>query len=168
MSALSVGDFEKRLEQYGIERSEEARAVRVGEKETSEQAAIVARYADLFTRPQLEALRDAEEAAEGVARESIARLRLECQEGLVTRELAEQEDELENALLAARVPWDDGELPLRTVVVDIERTLSSEVRHSRRQLLNREGLRDDRVALDVAHVLRAREQGDLHFRTLDP
>ena len=43
MSALSVGDFERRLEQYGIERSEEARAVRVGEKETSEQAAIVAR-----------------------------------------------------------------------------------------------------------------------------
>ena len=61
MSALSVRDFEKRLEQYGIERSEEARAVRVGEKETSEQAAIVARYADLFTREQLDALRTAEE-----------------------------------------------------------------------------------------------------------
>src|SRR4029078_12656310 len=44
-TALSVDEFEGRLERYGIERSEEARAVRVGEKETSEQAAIVARYA---------------------------------------------------------------------------------------------------------------------------
>ena len=35
MSALPVGAFEERLEQYGIERSEEARAVRVGEKELS-------------------------------------------------------------------------------------------------------------------------------------
>ena len=60
MSARSVGEYEARLETYGIERSEEARAVRVGEKETSEQAAIVARYADLFTREQLDALREAE------------------------------------------------------------------------------------------------------------
>ena len=114
MSALSVGEFEARLEQYGIERSEEVRAVRVGEKETSEQAAIVARYADLFTREQLEALRAAEEGSGDAERESVARLRLECQEGLVDRELAELEDELENALLAARVPWDGDELPLRT------------------------------------------------------
>ena len=110
MSALSARDFEHRLEQYGIERSEEARAVRVGEKETSEQAAIVARYADLFTRGQLDALRTAEESASDAERESVARLRLECQEGLVDRELAEREDELENALLAARVPWDGAAL----------------------------------------------------------
>ena len=52
-----------------------------GEKETSEQAAIVARYADLFTRPQLDALREAEEEAGGDARESIARLRLSARRG---------------------------------------------------------------------------------------
>ena len=131
MSALSVREFEGRLEQYGIERSEEARAVRVGEKETSEQAAIVARYAELFTRPQLDALREAEEAAEGHERESIARLRLECQEGLVTRELAEREDELENALLAARVPWDGDELPLRTA----QARLATETDYRRRDAL---------------------------------
>jgi hypothetical protein len=131
VSALSVGEFESRLEQYGIERSEEARAVRVGEKETSEQAAIVARYADLFTRPQLGALHEAEEAAEGVRRESITRLRLECQEGLVTRELAEREDELENALLAARVPWDGDELPLRTA----QARLATETDYRRRDSL---------------------------------
>src|SRR6185312_4076216 len=49
--------------------SEEGRAVRVGEKEVSEQAAIVVRYADLFSREQLRALRDEEEAADGDLRE---------------------------------------------------------------------------------------------------
>ena len=57
-SVLSPTEFEARLEQYLYERSEEWRAVRVGEKETSEQAEIVARYADLFTREQLDALWD--------------------------------------------------------------------------------------------------------------
>ena len=58
-------DFEQRLKQFLFESSEEGRAVRVGEKETSEQAEIVARYADLFTRDQLEALHEAESAAQG-------------------------------------------------------------------------------------------------------
>ena len=55
-------EFESRLRQYIFERSEESRAVRVG-KETSEQAKIVARYADLFSRDQLDALREAEAGA---------------------------------------------------------------------------------------------------------
>ena len=88
--------------------------MRVGEKETSEQAAIVARYADLFTQEQLDALRAAEAAADDAPREAVARLRLTCQDGIVTRELAEDEDALENALLGARVPWDGDELPLRS------------------------------------------------------
>jgi hypothetical protein len=110
---LSVDAFDERLEAYGIERSEEARAVRVGEKETSEQAAIVARYADLFTRDQLSVLEEAEAAVGDDEREAVARLRLTCQDGIVTLELAEREDALENGLLAARVPWDGDELPLR-------------------------------------------------------
>ena len=68
--------------------------MRVGEKETSEQAAIVARYADLFTQEQLDALRAAEAAAGDAQREAVARLRLTCQDGIVTRELAEDEDAL--------------------------------------------------------------------------
>jgi hypothetical protein len=114
VSVLDVGGFEKRLQAYAIERSEEARAVRVGEKETSEQAAIVARYADLFTREQLAALDDAEETASESEGEAVARLRLTCQEGIVTAALAEREDALENALLAARVAWDGEELPIRS------------------------------------------------------
>ena len=57
---LSPDAFEEGLGAYLFERSEEARAVRVGEKETSERAAIVARHAHLFTRGQLEVLREAE------------------------------------------------------------------------------------------------------------
>jgi hypothetical protein len=65
MEIRTPQEFEERLARFLFERSEEARAVRVGEKETSEQAAIVARYEDLFTREQYAALREAEEAAEG-------------------------------------------------------------------------------------------------------
>ena len=111
MTHLAPDAFEERLAAYLYERSEEARAVRVGEKETSEQAAIVARYADLFTREQLEKLRTAE-AEHGDER--IARLRLACEGGLVTRELATRQDELENELLAARVRWKAEDLPLRS------------------------------------------------------
>jgi hypothetical protein len=114
VTALGIAAFAERLEAFGIERSEEARAVRVGEKETSEQAAIVAHYADLFTREQLETLREAEAEAADEEREAVARLTLTCQEGIVTRVLAVREDALENGLLAARVPWDGDELPLRS------------------------------------------------------
>ncbi len=53
-ASQAANGFELRLSDYVYERSEEARAVRVGEKETSDQAAIVARYRDLFTRTVLE------------------------------------------------------------------------------------------------------------------
>jgi hypothetical protein len=107
-------DFEQRLKQFLYESSEEGRAVRVGEKETSEQAEIVARYADLFTRDQLEALHEAESAAAGEEQEQLYRLRKVCEGGIVAAELVEREDELENRQLAARLVFRDEELPLRT------------------------------------------------------
>ncbi len=109
---LSPTEFEEQLERYLFERSEEWRAVRVGEKEVSEQAEIVRRYADLFSREQLESLRDAEEAA-GRRAERLYRLRKTCEGGLVAAELAEREDELENRFLAARVTFQGEEMPLR-------------------------------------------------------
>ena len=145
----AVDAFERRLDAFLQDRSEEARAVRVGEKETSEQAAIVARYADLFTRDQLEALLEAEDGATETERESVTRLRLTCQEGIVTRELAEREDELENALLGARVPWDGDELPLRSA----QARLAVEADYARRDALGRAtldvstGFNDERRAL---------------------
>jgi hypothetical protein len=111
---LDASGFEEILSRYVFERSEEARAVRVGEKETSEQAAIVARYADLFTREQHEALRDEEERSRGEPRERLVRLREACASGVVTAELAEAVDELENAILAYRLEFDGEQMPLRT------------------------------------------------------
>jgi hypothetical protein len=112
-SVLSPTEFQSRLERYLYERSEEWRAVRVGEKEVSEQAEIVRRFADLFSREQLESLREAEEAAAGDDRELLYRLRKTCESGLAAAQLAEREDELENRLLAERVTWDGEEMPLR-------------------------------------------------------
>src|SRR3954451_24457106 len=111
-SILSPTDVQRQLEKYMFERSEEGRAVRVGEKETSEQAEIVRRYADLFSREQLEALREVEEAA-GEERELLYRLRKTCEGGLVSGALVEKEDELENRLLAERVTFRGEEMPLR-------------------------------------------------------
>jgi hypothetical protein len=107
-------EYEERLERYLFERSEEWRAVRVGEKEVSEQAEIVRRYADLFTREQLDALQDAETRAGGEERELLYRLRKTCESGLISAQLAEREDELENRLLAERVTFHGEEMPLRT------------------------------------------------------
>ena len=114
-AVLRPADYESRLQRYLFERAEEGRAVRVGEKEVSERAEIVARYAELFTREQLEALRRAEdESSGGDERERLYRLRKTCEAGLISAELAAREDALENAILAARVEFKDEELPLRT------------------------------------------------------
>lgn len=107
-------EYEERLARYLFERSEEGRAVRVGEKETSEQAAIVERYRDLFSTGQVDVLREAEAAADGDERERLYRLRKTCEAGIIAGELAAREDELENRILAARVEWRGEELPLRT------------------------------------------------------
>ena len=117
MSVTAVrtpAEYEAELRRYLFERAEEGRAVRVGEKEVSERAEIVARYRDLFTREQLEALKEAEGGKTGVERERVYRLRKTCESGLVDIELSEREDALENAILAARVDYRGEELPLRS------------------------------------------------------
>jgi hypothetical protein len=114
MDVRSSDEFEAQLARYLYDRSEEARAVRVGEKETSEQAAIVARYADLFTREQHKALKREEAAGPEEARERLLRLRESCGGGIIVAELAEASDRLENAILAARVEFQGEELPLRS------------------------------------------------------
>ena len=106
-------EYEDAFAAYYAEASEEVRAVRVGEKETSEQAAIVERHADLFTESQLEALHVAEaDATDADEKERLYRLRKSCEGGIVDAELAAREDELENALLSARLTFDGEELPL--------------------------------------------------------
>jgi hypothetical protein len=116
---LSPDRFEERLRSYLREGSEEARAVRVGEKETSEQAAIVARYADLFTREQHEALREAEEDASDDERERLLRLKEACAGGIVSLELAELMDAFQNDVLATRIDFRGEELPLRNAQAQV-------------------------------------------------
>src|SRR5205085_1065953 len=151
----SPAEYESQLQRYLFERSEEGRAVRVGEKEVSERAAIVERYADLFTREQLGALRAAEgEASDPGEREHLYRLRKTCESGLVTNELAEREDAVENAILAARVDFQGEELPLRTA----QARLAVLADYAEREELGR--LHADRSALfndDRLDVLRAGE-----------
>jgi hypothetical protein len=137
----------------------------VGEKEVSERAEIVARYAELFTRDQLEALQQAEaEAADGTDRERLYRLRKTCEAGLISAELAEREDALENAILAARVEFKGEEMPLRTA-------------HAKLAVLPDYGERDElgRLANDVSasfnderlDVLRAGEELEAEVSAID-
>src|SRR5829696_9795617 len=153
----SPAEFEEHLQRYLFERSEEGRAVRVGEKEISEQAAIVARYADLFTRAQLDALRSAEAEAPDEERERLYRLRKTCESGLITSELAEREDALENEILAARVSFRGEGMPLRSA----QARLAVLTEYADREELGR--LHSDASATfndDRLEILRAGEELD--------
>jgi hypothetical protein len=185
MSATAVRDaaeYESRLQQYYFERAEEARAVRVGEKEVSEQAAIVARYRDLFTRPQIEALREAEAAANGEDYERLYRLRKTCEAGVISAEIAEQEDALENAILGAKVTFHGDELPLRAAqarlaVLDsyadreelgeLERAASAVFNPDRRTLLEARELLEADVSGEPDPVARNEEEKAISLRELE-
>src|SRR6266511_4010866 len=137
----SPAEFEGQLQRYLYERSEEGRAVRVGEKEVSEQAAIVARYADLFSRDQLRALRDEEARADEDQREWLYRLRKTCEGGLLAAELAERDDELENDILAARINFKGEELHRRSALAR-HAIISDYAKRNVREKLYRQRLAD--------------------------
>ena len=178
----SAAEFEERLQRYVFERAEEGRAVRVGEKEVSEQAAIIARYADLFTRGQLEALRDEEAAASGDERERLYRLRKTCESGVITAGLAEREDALENAILQKRVTFRGEELPLRAATArlavldayadreelgELERVASAEFNDERRGLLEAREELDVDVSGTADPVARNEEEKGISLRELE-
>ena len=178
----SPAEFEQQLQSYLYERSEEGRAVRVGEKEVSEQAAIVARYADLFSRDQLETLRAEEQAADGEQREWLYRLRKTCESGLVAAELAEKDDELENALLAARVTFRGEELPLRSALAqlavipgyadrdalgELHRRKSSEFNEDRLELLRAYEELEADLSGEPDPVARNEEEKQISLRELE-
>jgi hypothetical protein len=178
----SAAEFEERLQQYMYERSEEGRRVRVGEKEVSEQAAIVERYRDLFTREQLDALQDEETEAQGDDRERLYRLRKTCEAGFVSAELAEREDAFENAYLAARVTFRGEELPLRSATArlavleayadreelgELERTASAEFNPTRRDLLEAREELDAEISGLADPVERNEEEKGISLRELE-
>jgi hypothetical protein len=166
MAATGVrndAEYESRLQQYYVERAEEGRAVRVGEKEVSEQAAIVARYRDLFTRPQIDSLLEAERVADGDERERLYRLRKTCEGGVIAAELAEQEDALENAILGARVTFRGEDLPLRSAQARLAVLEAYADRDELGQLERTESARfnpDRRVLLEAREQLEADVTGD--------
>jgi hypothetical protein len=178
---LTADAFEAGLARYLEERSEEARRVRVGEKETSEQAAIVARHAHLFSREQLAALREEERAVNGTG-ERLARLRLVCEGGIVAGALVGKTDDLENALLATRLEWKGERLPLRTAQARLAVIADYDEREALGALYQQESARfnDERRAL-LAHgeslaadlsgipapVERAEAEKGMSLRTLE-
>src|SRR5918996_2490312 len=172
-------EFEAELARFLYERSEEGRAVRVGEKETSEQAAIVERYADLFSREQHDAMREAEATASGEDRERIFRLGEAAAGGLIVRELADESDRLENAILAARVEFRGESLPLRAAQAqlavlddyaardelgDLAADVSARFNCERHELLRRGEELDAELSGDADPVRRSAERKaiDLH------
>ena len=186
MSAATVRrppEYENAYQAYYAESAEEARAVRVGEKETSEQAAIVARHGDLFTQQQLDALRATEDdAPEGDERERLYRLRKACEGGLVDAELAAREDELENALLAARLTYDGEELPLhaaeaklavlpdyakREELGELARELDGSFNESRRELLVVRDHLEGRLSGEPDAVARNEAEKQISLRELE-
>ena len=110
----TVDQYESELRSYYFELGEEARVVRIGEKEVSEQAAVTARYSSLFTQDQFEALRQSEARADDSARERIHRLRMSCQSALVFGALAPLQDDLVNEELRATVEYGGETFPVRT------------------------------------------------------
>jgi hypothetical protein len=177
----SPAEYEERLRTYLFERAEEVRAVRVGEKEVSERAAIVAAYADLFSREQLDALRSAEEDADGDERERLYRLHKECEAGVVDQELSERQDELENAILAARVTFKGEEIPLRTAQArlavlpeygdreglgDLHADASAGFNDGRRELMGDENALAAELSGTVDPIQRNEEEKGISIRAL--
>jgi len=185
MSTTAVrtpAEYESRLRDYYYERAEEGRAVRVGEKEVSEQAAIVARYDDLFSRAQLESLREAEGDAQGDDRERLYRLRKTCEGGIISAELADKQDALENALIAARVTFKGEKMPLRAAqarlaILDeyadreelgnLERTESAKLNPDRLELLAAVEQLDASVSREPDPIARAEEEKAISLRDLE-
>jgi hypothetical protein len=185
MSATAVRspqEYESALRDFYRDEGEEYRAVTVGEKEVLELAAIVARYADLFTRPQLETLREAEESAEGDEREQLYRLRKTCEGGLVQVELAGREDALENALLATRIDFRGEQLPLRAaearlaVLPDyrdrdelgsLERDASASFNKQRRELLAAREDLEAELSGEPDAIARTDEHKQISLRELE-
>ncbi|HEY5059479.1 MAG TPA: hypothetical protein VII51_10730 [Gaiellaceae bacterium] len=185
MSATAVrtpAEFESHLQEYYFERSEEGRAVRVGEKDVSEQAAIIARFSDLFTADQLDVLRAAESAATGDDRELLYRLRKTCEAGIVSAELAEQDDALENAVLAAHVTFKGEQLSLRSAqarlaVIDsyadrdelgeLERTESARLNPDRLALITAYEQLEAEVSGERDPIARTEEEKAISLRELE-
>ena len=92
--------------------------------------------------------------ADGDQREWLYRLRKTCESGLVAAELAEKDDELENALLAARVTFKGEELPLRSALAQLAVLPDYKDRDELGELQQQKSARVQRCAARAAARLR--------------
>jgi hypothetical protein len=91
----------------------EGRANRVGRR--SPRRLPSSPYADLFSREQLDLLKEKEGTLRNAGeRERLHRLRKSCEGGLLARSLAALMDEVQNEVLAIRVDFRGETIPLRT------------------------------------------------------
>ena len=140
------------------------------------------RYRDLFTRLQIDALREAEAAAPDDERERLYRLRKTCEAGVISAEIAEQEDALENAILGARVTFRGEEMPLRAAqaklaVLDsyadreelgeLERADSAAFNPDRRTLLEARELLEAEITGEPDPIARSAEEKAISLRELE-
>ena len=166
MSVATVrtpAEYEERLSRYLFER------VRGGARGPGRREGDLRAGRDRRALPrsllagQLDVLREAEESADGDDRELLYRLRKTCEAGLVAAELAAREDELENRILAARVPWQGEELPLRTAQAKLAVLPEYRDRDELGALANAESARfndDRRELLAAGEALEAELTGE--------
>ena len=152
MSAAAVRspqDYEDAYEAYYAEAAEELRAVRVGEKGTSEQAAIVSRHADLFSQGNSRrCARPRQTASDADERERLYRLRRTCEAGIVDAELAAHEDAARERAPRGSAHLRRRRAPLRTAEARLAVL---------REYAKREELGDLARALDASFNERRRE-----------
>jgi hypothetical protein len=175
-------EFESSLRSYIRERLEEGRAVRVGEKEVSEQATIVARYGHLFSYEHLDSLRAAWAQASGHERERLYRLAKTCESGLVSAVLVEHEDALENAVLATRIEFQGEEMPLRAAEArlavlpgyrdraelgELEREATARLNPERIELLAEREELEAEISGEAEPVARNEEEKGISLRELE-
>ena len=128
----------------------------MGEKEVSEQAAIVARYRDLFTRAQLDALHEARRRADGDDRERLYRLRKTCEAGSSRPSSPSGRTRSRTRSSRARVTFRGEELPLRAAQARL--AVLDGVRATARSSASSSGRRRRGFNPERATLLEAREQ----------
>ena len=154
---LDAGRLRDRASYVRSEAPKSRRAVR-GAKERSEAAAIVAKYADLFTRYQLDLLRRGRPRTPYRTTRARAPLPFRVRApngGLLSRELVDMQDEVQNELLAIRIDFGGEDMPLRNAEAKPAVLDESGIARTGRDPRRRDG-DDERRRLDVARAAEER------------
>jgi hypothetical protein len=125
---LTADDVSTRLEQAHYELATESRLARVGLKARLEMAPILQRYAHLFRRDQIDAVRVEADAASGECREELVRIYYALLDGFVDARAADLHDEAATSLSTTTITVDGAAVPFHAVVPEIARSADPERR----------------------------------------